>query len=79
MTDLIGTSEIAWIVFLILGLSIEIPAIFDDKRGNTLSSVLRYVFGFSSRQKDTGKSRMVRQGAWWALIILFAGHIGFGW
>ena len=47
-----------WVVWIALFLSIELPALFNKKDGDTLSEVVRYIFGFSKRAGDLQSTGM---------------------
>lgn len=79
MMDAIGTDYTGWAILVVWFLSLEFRALFNKERGDTWSEVLRYIFGFSKRQKDTGWRRYVRQGSFWVLAAWFTTHIAFGW
>ena len=42
-----------WAVWGLLFVAIELPALFNKKDGDTLTEVVRYIFGFSKRAGDT--------------------------
>jgi len=67
-----------WVVMLGLFVAIEAPAIFNKKKGDTLSEVIRFAFGFSKRSQVQGTAMKWRRGAFYAFCIWFTAHIGFG-
>jgi hypothetical protein len=76
--DLIGTDEVGWLLLAGWFFTLEFQTLFNKKRGDTWSEVLRYVFGFSRRQTDTGWSLYARRGIFFALAGWFTAHIAFG-
>ena len=65
-----------WLVWGLLFLGIELPALFNKKRGDTLSEVIRYIFGFSKRAGDTQSWGMrLRRGGFYAFSAWFFLHI----
>jgi len=79
LTSVIGTKEVMWVFIVIQFFAVEFKALFNKEKGDTWSEVLRYVFGFSKRQKDQGWSMRARRGSFWAIAAWFTGHIAFGW
>ena len=69
-----------WIIWGLLFVAIELPALFNKKPGDTLSEVVRYIFGFSKRAGDTQSWGMrARRGGFYLLsgwlFLHFTGHI----
>lgn len=65
-----------WVVWLLQFVAIEAPALFNKKRGDTLSEVIRYAFGFSKRAGDLQSNGMrARRGAFYAFSFWFLDHI----
>ena len=57
-----------WIVWALLFLGIELPALFNKKPGDTLTEVVRYIFGFSKRAGDVQSNGMrLRRVGFYAL------------
>ena len=79
MMEYLGTDQIGWVAIIVAFLTLEFKALFNKERGDTWSEVLRYLFGFSTRQQATGWRRRIRQGSFWVLAIWFTGHISMGW
>lgn len=68
-----------WVVWVLQFFAIEFPALMNAKRGDTLSEVIRYVFGFSTRAGDLQSTGMKwRRGGFWAFSAWFVAHIAFG-
>ena len=47
-----------WIAWIVAFFAIELPALFNKKEGDTLSEVIRYIFGFSKRAGDLQSTGM---------------------
>jgi len=59
-----------WGIWLLQFFAIEMPAIFNKKDGDTLSEVVRYIFGFSKRAGDLQSTGMrIRRSSFYALSI----------
>lgn len=67
-----------WVVMLGLFFAIEVPAIFNKKKGDTLSEVIRFAFGFSKRSQVQGTAMKWRRGSFYAFCAWFLAHIAFG-
>ncbi len=71
---------IGWALWFVMFMAIEIPALLNKKRGDTLTEVIRYWFGFSKRAGDKQSWGMrARRGSFYAFSIWFFGHIAYGW
>ena len=65
-----------WVVWLAQFLAIEAKALFNKKPGDTLSEVIRYIFGFSKRSGDLQSTGMkVRRASFYAFSAWFVLHI----
>lgn len=65
-----------WVVWGLQFVAIELPAFFNYKRGDTLSEVLRYIFGFSKRAGELQSNGMrLRRISFYALSVLLFLHI----
>ena len=67
-----------WVVMLGLFFAIEVPAIFNKKKGDTLSEVIRFALGFSKRSQVQGTAMKWRRGSFYAACAWFIAHIAFG-
>jgi len=67
-----------WVVSLGLFFAIELPAIFNKKKGDTLSEVIRFAFGFSKRSQVQGTAMRFRRGSFYAFVAWFVAHIAYG-
>lgn len=68
-----------WVVWIMQFLAIELPALFNAKKGDTLTEVVRYVFGFSTRAGDLQSTGMKwRRGSFYAFSVALFGHF-VGW
>ncbi len=64
-----------WMAWLASFVAIEVPALFNKKRGDTLSEVVRYIFGFSKRAGDQQSTGMKwRRGSFYALTAALVWH-----
>jgi hypothetical protein len=64
-----------WIAWLLMFVAIEVPAIFNKKRGDTWSSVVRYMFGFSKRAGDLQSNGMrLRRVSFYVLSVTLFLH-----
>jgi hypothetical protein len=64
-----------WIAWLLMFVAIEVPAIFNKKRGDTWSSVVRYFFGFSKRAGDLQSNGMrLRRASFYVLSVTLFLH-----
>jgi hypothetical protein len=64
-----------WIAWLLMFVAIEVPAIFDKKRGNTLTSIVRYHFGFTTRAGDKQSTGMkLRRLSFYAMSVALFLH-----
>ena len=69
-----------WVVWIAQFVAIELPALYNAKKGDTLSEVFRYVFGFSTRAGDVQSSGMkARRLSFYAMSGWFIGHISGWW
>lgn len=65
-----------WVVWALQFLAIELPALFNKKDGDTLTEVVRYIFGFSKRAGDVQSNGMrLRRVSFYALTAVFVAHI----
>lgn len=65
-----------WVVWGLAFVAIELPALFNKKPGDTLSEVIRFIFGFSKRAGDIQSNGMrLRRGSFYALSAWFVLHI----
>ena len=65
-----------WVVWLAQFFAIELPALYNAKRGDTLSEVIRYIFGFSTRFAGNQSLGMkARRGSFYAVSAWFVLHI----
>ncbi len=76
--NLIGTDQAIWPIMLFQFLVVEFKALFNKQRGDTLSEVIRYIFGFSKRSAAQGWWMRGRRLSFWALFAWFGAHIGLG-
>ena len=62
-----------WIAWLLMFVAIEVPALLNKKRGDTWTSVVRYIFGFSKRAGDVQSNGMrLRRISFYVLsVVLF--------
>ncbi len=66
-----------WVVWVVAFFAIEFPALFNKKRGDTWSEVLRFIFGFSKRAGDTQSWGMRwRRISFYGFSAIFTAHIG---
>ena len=66
-----------WVLWILQFFAIEVPALFNKKKGDTWSEVLRYIFGFSKRAGDVQSNGMrLRRLSFYGLSALFVAHIG---
>lgn len=64
-----------WVAWIIAFFAIEVPALLNKKDGDTLSEVVRYIFGFSKRAGDLQSSGMKwRRGSFYALSAALIWH-----
>lgn len=81
MNELLKHPE--WLVWILQFVVIELPALYNAKRGDTWSEVLRYVFGFSQRAANGDIKQMqstgmkLRRGSFYALSAWFVYHIAW--
>lgn len=69
-----------WVVWILQFVAIELPALFSAKRGDTLSEVLRYIFGFTTRVGDIQSRGMkARRASFYVSSAWFIGHISGWW
>ena len=79
MMDQVWADAPLWVVWGLQFVAIELPALMNAKRGDTLSEVIRYVFGFTTRAGDVQSTGMKwRRGSFWAVSAWFIAHIAFG-
>lgn len=79
MIDQVLSDGPLWVVWIIQFFAIEFKALFNRKDGDTLSEVIRYIFGFSKRAGDLQSAGMRwRRGGFWAFSAWFIAHIAFG-
>lgn len=64
-----------WLVWIGLFAAIEFPALFNKKKGDTLSEVLRYWLGFSKRSQVQGQMMVFRRGMFYFFTLWFVLHI----
>ncbi len=67
-----------WLVWIGLFFTIEASALFNKKKGDTLSEVLRFALGFSKRSQVQGTAMKWRRGSFYAFCAWFVAHIAFG-
>lgn len=68
---------VAWIAWGAVFLVIELPAVFDARRGNTLSE---HVWRYVTRPFGTGSlPAWIGRGGVAAFLIWLTGHLVFGW
>lgn len=67
-----------WIVWGLSFFAIEMPAVFNKQKGDTLSEVIRFIFGFSKRSQVQGTAMKWRRGSFYALSLWFFAHITYG-
>lgn len=67
-----------WIIWLLQFAAIELPAIFNKKKGDTLSEVIRFFFGFSKRSQVQGTMMKLRRGSFYVFCTWFFAHIVWG-
>lgn len=78
MMDLIGMDGYGWVIMVLQFLALEGTALFNKKKGDTWSEVVRFVFGFSKRSQAQGWGMRARRGSFYAIMAWFTAHIGFG-
>jgi hypothetical protein len=65
-----------WIAWILAFFAIEFDALFNKKRGDTWSEVIRYWFGFSKRAGDLQSNGMrLRRLSFYAVSGVFILHI----
>jgi len=65
-----------FIILIVQFFAIEFYALFNKKRGDSWSEVLRYIFGFSKRAGDIQSTGMkVRRLSFYGLAAWFVLHI----
>lgn len=80
MIDYFLDEGLLWLIWLVQFFAIEFKALFNKKPGDTLSEVIRYVFGFSKRAGDLQSSGMKwRRASFYAFSAWLFGHLAFGW
>jgi hypothetical protein len=76
MIEQIWSDAPMFVVWILLFFAIEAPALLNAKRGDTLSEMLRYVFGFTTRAGDVQSTGMkVRRLSFYAASAWFVLHI----
>ncbi|MDJ0789284.1 MAG: hypothetical protein QNK05_20965 [Myxococcota bacterium] len=69
-----------WVIWILQFLGIEIKALLNKKKGDTLTEVIRFVFGFSKRSGEQQSNGMrLRRASFYGFSAWFFGHIAFGW
>lgn len=68
-----------WVVWIAQFFAIEFKALFNKQQGDTLSEVIRFVFGFSKRSQTQGWGMRARRGTFYAFCGWFVGHIIDWW
>lgn len=64
-----------WVAWIVAFFAIEVPALFNKKKGDTLSEVVRYIFGFSKRAGDLQSNGMrIRRGSFYVLSAALIWH-----
>ena len=67
--------HLLWIVWALQFVAIELPAIFNKKPGDTLTEVIRYIFGFSKRAGELQSTGMrLRRVSFYALSVWLFFH-----
>lgn len=75
MLEHIWENSPLWIAWFLAFVAIELPAIFNKKPGDTLSSVIRYIFGFSKRAGDLQSNGMrLRRASFYVLTVALVLH-----
>lgn len=76
MIEQIWSDGPMWVVWVLMFFAIEVPALFNKKKGDTLSEVIRYAFGFSKRAGDVQSNGMrMRRLSFYAVSAWFVLHI----
>lgn len=78
LEDLFGTSTPMWLLLIAQFFAVEFKALFNKKRGDTWSEVVRFVFGFSKRSQAQGWGMRARRGSFYAITAWWFAHIAFG-
>lgn len=64
-----------WLIWIFQFFVIELPALFNKKDGDTLSEVIRYIFGFSKRAGDLQSNGMrLRRLSFYGLSVVLILH-----
>lgn len=75
MIEQIWSDAPLWVVWMVQFLVIELRALFNKKPGDTLSEVIRYIFGFSKRSGELQSTGMkLRRGSFYALTAVLVWH-----
>lgn len=76
MIEQIWADAPLWVVWILQFYAIEFKALFNKKDGDTLSEVLRYIFGFSKRAGDIQSNGMrLRRLSFYGVSAVFVAHI----
>lgn len=72
-------AEPAWAVWIAQFFAIEFKALFNKKDGDTLTEVVRFIFGFSKRSQTQPWGMRGRRASFWLFTAWLIPHFATDW